>query len=332
MKAVVVGLGSIGRRHIKNLKTIDPGTRIAVLRRPSAEKGLGDVGGLVDEIFCDPADALRWGPDVVFITNPAPFHMETAIGFAKNGVHLFVEKPLSVRVEDIDLVLRECGRKDLVLMVGYVLRFWEPFQCMRKTIAEGKIGRILSVHANVGRYLPDWRPGSDYRNNVSARRELGGGVVFELSHEIDYLRWMVGEVKEVSAFISKVSDFDIDVEDIAEINLRFDHEAMGHIHLDMVDRAMNRSCRIVGTEGTLTWDSNDNNRVRLYSGKDNTWCDLRETGPIDHNQMYILELTHFLDCVKKNKKPSVTGEDGRRVVEIVLAAKRSAHEGRNVEV
>lgn len=332
MKAVVVGLGSIGRRHIKNLKTIDPSIHVAVLRRLSTGKDLGDVEGLVDEVFFDPAHALRWGTDVVFITNPAPFHMETALSFAKNGVHLFVEKPLSVCVENIDPVLRECGRKDLVLMVGYVLRFLEPFQCMRKVIAEGKIGRILSVHASVGRYLPDWRPGSDYRNNVSARRELGGGAVFELSHEIDYLRWMVGEVKEVSAFIAKVSDFDMDVEDIAEINLCFDNKAMGHIHLDMVDRAMNRSCRIVGTQGTLTWDSNDSHRVRMYSGKDNTWRDLREAGPIDYNQMYVSELTHFLDCVKGNEKPLVAGEDGRRVVEIVLAAKRSAHEGRNVKV
>lgn len=332
MKAVVVGLGSIGRRHIKNLKTIDPGIHVVVLRRPSAEKDMGDTRGLVDEVFFDPVDALRWGPDAVFITNPAPFHMETALSFAKNGVHLFVEKPLSVCVEDIDPVLRECGRKNLILMVGYVLRFLEPFQCIRKAIDEGKIGRILSVHASVGRHLPDWRPGSDYRKNVSARKELGGGAVFELSHEIDYLRWMVGEVREVSAFIAKVSDLDIDVEDIAEINLRFDNKAIGHIHLDMVDRAMNRSCRVVGTEGTLVWDLNDSHRVRMYSGKDNTWRDLREAGPIDFNQIYISELTHFFECVRGNGRPAVPGEDGRRVVEIALAAKRSAHEGRNVKV
>jgi predicted dehydrogenase len=311
---------------------MDPDIHVAVLRRPEAAADLGDVEGLVDEAFFDLADALRWGPDTVFITNPAPFHMETALSFAKNGIHLFVEKPLSVRVDDIAPVLRECGRKDLVLMVGYVLRFLEPFQCMRKAIAEGKIGRILSVHASVGRYLPDWRPGSDYRKNVSARRELGGGAVFELSHEIDYLRWMVGEVKEVNAFISKVSDFDIDVEDIAEINLRFDNKAVGHIHLDMVDRAMNRFCRIVGTEGTLTWDSNDSHRVRMYCGKDGLWRDLREAGPMDPNQMYISELTHFFECVRGNGRPAVTGEDGRRVVEIALAVKRSAHEGRNVKV
>ncbi len=331
MKVVVVGLGSIARRHIKNIKAVDPGIAVGVLRRPLKETDLGDVQGLVDEVFFGLDDALRWDPDAAFVTNPAPFHIETALSFAKRGVHLFIEKPLSVSTEDIDPLLKECGKKKLVLMVGYVLRFLEPFQYMRKAVTEGKIGRVLSARASVGRYLPDWRPGSDYRQNVSARKELGGGAVFELSHEIDYLRWMVGEVREVSAFMAKVSDFNIDVEDIADINLCFDNKAIGHIHLDMVDRAINRSCRIVGTEGTLVWDSSVPG-VRVYSSQDKAWRDLYETGPVDYNQMYILELAHFWDCVRGNGIPSVAGEDGRRVVEIALAAKCSAQERKAVKV
>ena len=215
------------------------------------------------------------------------------------------------------------GNRRLILLVGYVLRFLKPFQIIKRAIDGGKIGKVLSIHAAVGKYLPDWRAPGDYRKNVSARRELGGGVVFELSHELDYVRWFAGEVKEVFASMERVSDLEIDVEDLAEINLRFENGALGHVHLDMLDRSGNRSCRIIGSEGTLTWESSPLQRVRFFSGKTKKWVDLFSSPIVDYNQMFLDELKYFFNCIRQKKQPFISGADGRRVLEIILAAKRS---------
>jgi len=202
---------------------------------------------------------------------------------------------------------------------------------MRQALIEGRIGRPIAVRAKAGQYLPKWRPGSDYRQSVSARHELGGGVVLELSHELDYVRWLVGEIKAVSAQVGHLSDLEIDVEDTAEIILQFSNGTIGSIHLDMVDRATTRTCRIIGTGGTLTWDGACH-LVRLFSAVTNTWLDLHPVETIDRNEMYIAELRHFLDCVRGNDIPIVSGDDGRRVLEIALAVKQSSQEQRVVEL
>lgn len=331
MKVVIVGLGSIGRRHLRNLKLIDPQMEIAVLRQHSKDTDLLGLKSMVSKVFFRAKDAVNWEPDVAFITNPAPLHIKTALIFAKKNTHLFIEKPLSVSVEEIDSLLIECRRRRLILMVGYVLHFYKPLMMAKKLIEEGKIGRILSINAVVGRYLPDWRPCSDYRFNVSARRQLGGGVVSELSHELDYVRWLAGEITQVSAITDRIGGFDIDVEDIAEINLRFKNKAFGHVHLDMLDRVMNRSCRIVGSQGTIVWDLNSDNCLRFYNVKGKKWIDLCSSSP-DHNQMFIDELAYFFNCVRRKKEPLINGCQGQRIVEIMLAVKRSAKTKKAIKI
>jgi len=332
MKILVVGLGSIGKRHIKNLKKINRHLKIAVLREHSQNPKLGEISSLVEEVFVTRKQALKWSPQAVFITNPAPFHIGTAEFFAKKNCHLFIEKPLSVKTAGVDRLLRECRRRRLVLMVGYVLRFLKPLRLMKKAIEEGKIGRVLSVRASAGRYLPEWRPGTDYRFNVSAMKKLGGGVIFELSHELDYVRWLAGEIKEVSAYACQVSGLPIDVEDIAEINLRFKNNALGNVHLDMVDRAAHRFCRVAGTKGTLIWDLNEPQSLRLFSEKKKQWVNLCRANSFHYDDMYRDELKHFLDCIRKKQNPLVDGNDGKRTVEIILAVKRSAKTGMVVRV
>lgn len=187
-------------------------------------------------------------------------------------------------------------------------------------MSPGAIGRLLSIRAEVGQYLPDWRPGTDYRRCVSAQQSLGGGAVLELSHELDYVRWLVGaEVAAVSAQTARLSDLEIDVEDSADLLLQFTNGVLGNVHVDMVQRVPVRTCRIVGTEGTIFWNG-INHQAQLLTG--NTITDLAE--PSDRSAMYVEELRHFLHCVSEGLTPAVTGEDGRRVLQIALAAKQAA--------
>ena len=331
MRALIVGLGSIGRDHLTNFRLVEPGAHVTVwhqhLKRPDAT----DIAPLADDVVYRLEDALETKPDVALITNPASLHIETGLALARRGIHLFIEKPLSSTLDGIDELLDLCRKRALVLMVGYNFRFYRPLQVLRQALAEGRIGRVVSLRAEAGQYLPEWRRGRDYRQCVSARRDLGGGAVLELSHELDYVRWLLGEVKTVSAQVGHFSDLEVDVEDTAEIILQFHTGAMGSVHLDMVQHPAIRTCRIVGTEGTLTWDG-IRHRVQLFSAATNTWSDLHPAKTTDRNEMYVVELRHFLDCVKGNDTPVVSGHDARRVLEIALAVKQSSQDGRVVEL
>ena len=331
MRALIVGLGSIGRRHLANLMLIDPTIHVTVWRQHSKPQDEIDTSYKANEIVYRVEDALDAKPDIALITNPASLHVETSLALARHSIHLFIEKPLADTLDGVDELIHVCRKRDLVLMVGYNLRFYRPLQLLRQALVEDKIGRVIALRAEVGQYLPEWRGGKDYRQCVSARRDLGGGVVLELSHELDYIRWLLGEVKTVSAQVAHLSDLEVDVEDVAEIILRFKDGCFGNVHLDMVQRPATRWCHIIGTNGTLTWDGICH-RVQFFSAATNTWSDLCAANTLDYNEMYVAELRHFLKCVKGNDTPVVSGDDARRVLEIALAVKQSSKAGRVVEI
>lgn len=323
MKALVVGLGSIGRRHLRNLRKLVPEADITVWRQHTQVSGGQSHYPDANRIVYSFEDAIVNEPEIAIIANPAALHIETGLQLAQEGISLLIEKPFSNRLDNIEKLIQLSASQGLILMVGYNLRFHPSLLCLKKNLNDGKIGKVLSFIAEVGQYLPDWRPGTNYTENVSAQACLGGGVVLELSHELDYTRWLVGEVQTVSAQTGKLSDLTIDVEDSADILLRFTNGVKGNIHLDMLQRCLTRTCKIIGTDGTLIWDG-ISNCVRLYSAVDRTWHDIFPTQSLDRNEMYQLEIQHFLECVKTGARPLVTGEDGLQVLKIALAAKESA--------
>ena len=330
MRALIVSLGSIGRRHLANLRRLEPDVDITVLRR--RESSLEGVPEGADRVVYVLEDALRTKPEVALIASPASRHIETARRLAQEGVHLFIEKPLSNSLAGVDDLIAECRNRGLVLMVGYNLRFCRSLQMLRAALMEGRIGKLLAVRAEVGQYLPDWRPRVDYRKSVSANGSLGGGVVLELSHEIDYVRWIAGEFRAVSARLARVSSLEIDVEDTAEITGDLCLGGLVHMHLDMVQRVATRTCRLIGSEGVLEWDG-VRHRVGIRTPGDREWQNVwsADSG-YDGNESYLDELRHFLGCIREHKSPVITGEDGQHVVEIALAARRSSMEGRVVEL
>jgi predicted dehydrogenase len=329
MRTLIVGLGSIGCRHLANLRSAELATDITIWHQHSRSEAAAQTPLPADRVVYSLEEALATRPEAVIIASPAPLHIETGLTLAQQGAHLFIEKPLSNTLNGIDELMETCGRRSLVLMVGYNFRFYEPLQKIHAVLSAQGIGRILSIQARVGQYLPNWRSNKDYRQGVSARKELGGGAVLELSHELDYVRWLVGEVRAVSAQTGHLSDLDINVEDTAEITLEFENGAIGNVHLDMVDRATTRTCRIIGTVGTITWDGSTH-EVRVYSAVKEEWSELHPAGKMDSNKMYLAELRHFFECIREKRMPVTSAEDGRRVLEIALAVKQSAQERRMV--
>ncbi len=329
VRAVIVGLGSIGRRHLGNLRRIAPETQIAVWHHRQREAA--EETAEADAVLYDLDSVLAFHPKFAILANPAPFHVPVAQALVANGVHLLIEKPLSHTVDGVAELTEAAKRHNVILSVGYTLRFDKSLQAARRLVLDGTIGRIASIHAEVGSYLPDWRPATDYREAVSARKELGGGVVLELSHEIDYVRWIGGEVATVSAQLGRLGNLEIDVEDTAEITLRMANGILAHIHVDMIQRSPVRRCRITGTQGTCVWDGISRS-VELFTCANSEWSIVYSTKENDRNDMYVAELETFLESVRARSTPTVTANDGLRVLEIALAAKRSHDEQRVVSL
>jgi predicted dehydrogenase len=327
MRALIVSLGSIGRRHLANLRDLRPEAEIAVVRRhASATPPPG-----ADYLFTSLDDACDFEPEVAIVAGPASLHVKAAAELAARKIHLFIEKPLSNELEGVDELLETCAKNDLVLMVGYVLRFCPAVRRLQQELSTGRIGRLLSLRAEVGQYLPQWRPEADYREGVSAKSTLGGGAILELSHELDLALWLGGEVRALAAQTATIGDLDLDVEDLAEIILEFKNGALGSVHLDMLRRPPARRCEVAGERGVLSLDLL-RKHLTLREEETGAPVDLYGPDPTDRNAMYLSELDHFLGCVEAGGCPTVGGVEGRAALALAVAAKRSAETGRTLNL
>jgi predicted dehydrogenase len=256
-KVLIIGLGSIGRRHLRNTRTLLPNSEIAVLRQHNTEKQ--EVPEFSDKLFFRLQDALDFHPDVTIIASPASSHIENAVHMLKNGSHLFIEKPLAIDGEQNKQIEELIKRKETLnqfVMIGYVLRFQPILSYIKSILDEGIVGQVYSARIEVGQYLPSWRPESDYRHGVSAQKNLGGGVLLELSHEIDYAKWLFGTPTSIFCSHNKLSPLEIDVEDSACLIFEYTGEKKRRvvINLDFLQQTPSMNIEVVGHKGKLTAD------------------------------------------------------------------------------
>lgn len=330
-KYLIVSLGSIGRRHLANLRALCPDAQIGVLRLHAADTGAAVPAG-ADHQFFSLSQALAFAPSAAIVAGPASTHLDVATALASAGTALLVEKPLADTSAGLASLLATCAQADIPLMVGYNLRFLPSLMECKRLLDSGAIGRVRGVRAEVGQYLPDWRPGTRYQENVSARRELGGGALLELSHEIDYLYWMFGMPARVSARGGRYSELEIDVEDMVELCLEYEDPArLVNIHLDFLQRSPSRSCKFIGDQGTLVWNG-ITDRIDLFSAGEGTWKHIDNQAQSDRNGMYLAELRHFLNCSRRQEPVLCDGVQGYDVLAIVEAARASMHHGTAVPV
>jgi predicted dehydrogenase len=325
---LIVGSGAIARRHLANAQASGVADSVTVLHRePRPEDAaLRDSGA---DVTYSLGDALRRRPDCAIVATPAPTHVAIASELARAGVHLLVEKPLAASTRDAADLIRVCEDQGVTLLVGYVLRFAPAIRRVRTAIEEGRIGRLQTARADVGQYLPDWRPGRDYRTSATARDDLGGGALLELSHEIDCLRWLLGDVAAVRAWAGRLGDLDIDVEDSVEMILQFVGGPVASVHLDLLRRCPSRTGRIDGSHGSVEWDLLTGEARWLRPGQ----ASAPLTRPDDATpDMYQEELAHFADCVAGRATPSITGEDAMETLRVVEAVRSAAGSGCEVRL
>ncbi|HVS36731.1 MAG TPA: Gfo/Idh/MocA family oxidoreductase, partial [Gemmataceae bacterium] len=249
---LVLGCGSIGKRHLGNLLSAGAGEVFGFdVRADRAEEVRRQYGVTA---FTDLEQAFSTRPDVVLVTAPTSFHVPLALQAAERGCHLFIEKPLSHSRDGVDQLLEVIRRKNLITLVGCNMRFHPGLMLVKRLVDEGAVGRIVAVRAEVGQYLPDWHTYEDYRQGYSARKVLGGGTILDAIHEISYTRWLMGPVHSVACFAGKLSHLEIETEDTAAVLVRYASGSLGEIHMDYVQRTYSRSCRVIGDGGTIHWD------------------------------------------------------------------------------
>lgn len=328
-EVLVVGAGSIGRAHLHNLRALEPRRPLRVLR-----SGLGRAlpPSLADvPVEHDLAAALARRPSAVVVANPTALHLDTALTAARAGAHLLIEKPVAHTLRGTAELLAEVARQRLHTLVGFQFRFHPTLAAIKTWLDDGALGRVVSVRAHWGEWLPGWHPDEDYRHGYSARATLGGGVVLTLCHPFDYLRWLCGEVTSVSAECGQLSGLDIDVEDTAQVLLRFESGALGAVSLDYVARPATHTLEIVGQRGLLRW-SNHDGLARLERPGRGSFYSAHLPPGFTRQHLFQAELRHFLDLLAGREASRCGLPEGLAALRIALAAKRSAAEGRRVRV
>jgi predicted dehydrogenase len=344
MKILIVGLGGIGQRHLRNLRAllgddveilayrvrklsqvITPTLQIDSNRDVEREYQL--------RVFGDLESALAEKPDIALICNPSSLHVPVALACVRAGCDLFVEKPLSdslAGLPELQTLVEEQAR---IVMVGYQLRFHPCFLRMQEIVRTGRLGNLLGVRASVGEYLPGWHRYEDYRQMYAARADLGGGVILSQIHEFDYLYSLSGKAKRLFSIGGHWSNLEIDVEDVASTLMECEFAGRPlpvHLQQDYLQRPPQRQCEVIGDAGKAILDFPQLS-VTLYGAEGNV-ADRFTCEQLDRNQLFVREMQHFLDCVKTRSKPVVDLSEGMWSLKLALAAKESIATGRVVEL
>ena len=327
---LIVGLGSIGLKHLRIAREIFPESRIAVLRHKETD----EIPEGADEVFFKLSHAIQFQPQIAIICSPASTHVEISRVLVGQGIHILIEKPISNEQKGLAGLNCEAVKNNCVLTVGYNLRFLPSLKKFKDLIGKNFVGDLYSVRSDAGQYLPSWRQ-NDYRKTVSAQKILGGGVLLELSHELDYLRWVFGEVESVQAQLSRQSKLDIDVEDTAHIILKFkdnknNTNLIASLNLDFIRHDRVRMCHAIGDKGSLRWNGLTGD-VDLFESVKAEWKNIYKY-EADQDESYKNEWLHFIECIKNKDCPNVSFLDGLKVLDIIDSIRIASSSGKKVKV
>lgn len=340
MKVLFIGLGGIGQRHLRNLRSI-VGESLEVIAYRSRnlsqainnqleiEPGVNVNERFDIEVYDSLPKALEQKPDAAFICNPTSMHVPAAIEVAQAGCNLFIEKALSHSLDGIHELVQIIEDKRLTCMVGYQMRFHPCMTVLQNIIRNRLVGRVLAVNAEVGEYMPGWHKYEDYRDLYAARSDLGGGVIVSQVHELDYIQWLFGFPRRVFATGGQLSTLEVNVEDVASIIMECQEDGRllpVHLHQDFVQRPASRTCRVIGDKGKAIVDFLA--LTVIHYADDGSVAGEWDFAGFERNQLFVDEMRHFVDCIETGTDPRITVRDGLQSVLVMAAAKESMATGR----
>ncbi|MGY6563454.1 MAG: Gfo/Idh/MocA family protein [Halomonadaceae bacterium] len=315
-KVAVVGLGNISIRHRKNLKILFPDAKLYAMS--TTGRYPKEVIDSCDVVVASVHELISLQVDFAIIASPCSFHAQHAIPLIESGIPVLIEKPVTATAEDAILIERAQHTYNTPIAIGYCLRYLPTTQYMKKLLREEKVGEIYNVYIETGQYLPSWRPG-EYKKTVSAQANLGGGALLELSHELDYIQWLLGPLKLRYAILRSSDELGLKVEDIVDIIAMTELKAVVSIHLDFLQRQPHRKCRIVGSEGVLEWDL-IRNEIKLITEADSKV--LYSEPKWDTNLMYLEMVKDFLRLMEGEENHCITLKEAMRTVSFISQVKK----------
>ncbi len=318
-KVAVIGLGNISKRHRANLRTLYPETKIFAVSasgrqpRESIEHA--------DECLLDIDELLKHEIDMAIVASPATFHAQHAIPLLKAGIPVLIEKPLSASEAEAEAIISVAMHYKTPVAVGYCLRYLSSSQYIKGLLENEIIGEVYNAFIEVGQYLPDWRPGKNYRESVSASAQLGGGALLELSHELDYVQWLLSPLRSHCAILRSSKKLQLDVEDSADILALSTGGTIVSIHLDFLQRKAHRMCRFIGSKGCLEWNLL-RNEIMLFSASAET--KVFSQPEWDKNKMYLNMILDFEGLINNKPNQCATLADAQETVSLIANIKSSA--------
>lgn len=323
MKVLIVGAGSVGKRHLQNFRALGvPAFGMVDTREDRRQEAAQEPG--VVAVHADLGAALAESYDVVVVCAPTASHVPIGQLSLEAGAHVLMEKPLSHTDDGVSALLSLARARNRVLMVGYTYRFWPALIRLKQLLEQGAIGRVLFVDLNFSQYLPDWHPWEDYRSWFMSKREQGGGALLDESHAIDMARWLFGEIQDVFCHSGNLSSLEMTADDYAHLLVTFQSGAKASIHLDVFGRRPRRALDVSGEAGNISCDVSKG-ELTVYRGD-------RDSSEViacssERNDMFMAEASHFLECIAGRAAPCVSGDDAYRTLLVLMAARRSSVAG-----
>ena len=314
----IIGLGSIGNRYLEILEKEYPNVTLVIVR--SKKENINLDMQSKHEIIYSIKKLLDLNVNVAIITSPSSMHLEQANFLVRSGIHVLIEKPLSDSLKGVKKFANLVTENGIVALVGYMFRF-DPCALAFKNCIEKKIvGKVLHVRVESRSFLPKWRPGRDYQKSVSASIKLGGGVLLELSHELDYINWFFSKTKFLYAQLYNSGQLNIEVEESADLILKNQMGFNIYVHLSFNSPFIERKCSIIGSNGILEWDLIKKTiSYKLVDGKEKI-----QKFEFERNDLFKHQINHFFDCVENRSKPIVSINDGLDALKLVEASKLSS--------
>ena len=319
LKILVVGYGSIGKRHISNLTKIGK-IKIIVHTKRKKDNFLKKNNC---SVFSKLENCLNENPTAAIICNETSLHVKIATKLIKNNIHVFIEKPLSNSLIGIKQLKKMVRAKRIITHIGCVQRFHPITKKTKEIIQKKSIGKIKFLHAKNSSYLPDWHPDKDYKESYASKPELGGGVVLTCIHELDYIIWLFGKINKVIAINKNIGNLEINVDDFSTSFLEFSNKSIGKLHLDFFQIPKNRFCKISSEKGMLHLDF-EKNQLRFYNIKRKKWKTIIKVKGFNKNCMYLDEMNYFLNCIKNSETSFNDIHFGEEVLKIALLIDKSS--------
>lgn len=323
MKFLVIGGGSIGKRHTRNLLAVgikpeDIG--VVEVREDRIEEIKTTIG--IQNVYTslDQAVAAKTY-NAAIVCAPTSLHIPMGTQLAKRGIHILMEKPLAHNLDGIEEFKAAVKDRNVVVEMAYIFRYTPTIMKVKELLAAGLIGKVLSVRGEFSEYLPDWHPWEDYRSFYMAEKSQGGGSILDQSHIMDLVHYLFGGFKSVYAINTRISSLEINADDIAEMIVTMKSGVIAAIHTDIYGRDHKKELEIKGELGNIFWNQYAN-EVTHYDAK--TQCKyVYRKFPTDFNQNYIAETQRFIDCCNGKKQPLANLQTGIETMELILAAEKS---------